>query len=147
MEVILKEDIEKLGKSGDVVAVKVGYARNFLLPKGLAVPATPRAKVQLEIEKKKNAKMLQLEKKDAQELADRLLSVSCTITKKVGQDEHIFGSVTAADVTEALSKEGIQVDKKKVVLDEPLKSLGIYQVMIKLHPDVTASVKVWVVKE
>ncbi|MCK4325566.1 50S ribosomal protein L9 [bacterium] len=146
MKVVLRQDQESLGKRGDVVEVAPGFARNFLLPRRLVLEATPRNMKIFQEEKKMEAAQERREKKEAEDLAEKLAAVSCTIAAEAGQDEKLFGSVTSMDIAEALKKEGIEIDKRKVVLEEPIKSLGIYYVPIKLLPDITAEVKVWVVK-
>ena len=145
MQVILREDVLNLGKSGELVNVKPGYGRNYLIPQGKAMLATKKNVAQLEHEKKiisaKNAKLL----KDAQSIADRLGQIEITVERKVGGDDKLFGSVTTRDIEEALAVKGVKVDKKHVHLAEPIKSLGIYTVEIKLSPEVTGKVKLWVV--
>ncbi len=147
MRLILRADIKELGNQGDVVMVSPGYGRNYLVPKGLAyeysegnVKRVDKERKVLEIRKVK-------EQEEAQQLGERIARVSCTIVKKVGENDTLYGSVTNADVAEALKKEGFSIDKKRVLLEEPIKTLGIYNVPIKLHPEVTCSLKVWVVKE
>lgn len=146
MKVILKEDVQNLGKSGEVVEVKAGYARNFLIPKGLSLEATSEnLKV---FEEYKRIKQLKVEKerKQAQELAKKIERISCTIVMQANE-EQLYGAVTNADIAKALEQEGIVVDKKDILLDEPIKTLGVYQVPVKLHPEVKQQVKVWVVKK
>lgn len=147
MEIILRQDYEQLGKTGDIVKVKDGYARNYLIPKGIAYIATKESKKRLENEIKLRSWRLEKEKRLAEELAKKLENVSCTIPVQVGEEDKLFGSVTSQNIAEALAGQGYEVDRRKIQLDEPIKSLGIYSVPIKLHPDVTATVKVWVVKE
>ncbi|MFH1245326.1 MAG: 50S ribosomal protein L9 [Candidatus Omnitrophota bacterium] len=147
MQVILKKDIDKLGKTGAVVAVENGYARNFLLPKGFALPASPVNVKIVEAEKKKIALREEKEKREAQQLAEKIGALSCTIAVQAGNEGKLFGSVTNQDVVLALQNEGIEVDKKKIDLPEPIKELGVFKVEIKLHPEVVASVKIWVVKK
>ena len=145
MKVILKEDIQKLGKSGEVINVKPGYARNYLIPKGLVLEATENNLKVFEEDKRAKLKHQEREKKQAQELAKRIERVSCTIVMQA-HDDQLFGAVTTADIADALEQEGIKIDKKDIILDEPIKSLGVYQIPIKLHPEVKQLVKVWVVK-
>jgi len=147
MKVILKEDVKNLGDLGEVVNVSDGYARNYLIPKGLAEFATPENIRMLDRESKIKKDKLEKLKKEAELFAQKLEEVSCTIVKKAGEDDKLFGSVTTQDVQESLKNEGIEIDKKKIVLEEPIKSLGVYKVSIKIHPEVDASVKIWVVKE
>jgi len=147
MKVILKSDVERLGKTGDVVTVAAGYARNYLLPRGLALEATDRGMEQIEIERKQEEKARQKSEKDAVALAGKLEELSLTISKQAGESDKLFGTVTAMEIAEALEKEGHSLDRRKIELEEPIKTLGIYTVPIRLHTDVTAKVKLWVVKE
>ena len=147
MRIVLREDVEKLGTRGDVVTVADGYARNYLLPQKIAFLATGENLKRVEKEKKVLKLRLIQERDDAQLLAEKMASISCTIVKKAGEEETLYGSVTSADIASALEKEGILMDKRKVLLAEPIKALGIYTVPVKLHPEVDAEVKVWVVKE
>lgn len=147
MEIILRQDYQGLGKTGDVVKVKDGYARNFLIPKGIAYLASKENKKRLENELKLKSWRVEKEKLAAEELAKKLTNVSCTIPVQVGEEDKLFGSVTSQNIAEALAAQGIEVDRRKIQLEEPIKSLGIYSVPIKLHSEVEATVKVWVVKE
>ena len=147
MEIILREDFETLGQAGEVVSVKDGYARNFLIPKGIAYLANEANKKRYENDVKQQAWRLNRDKKIAEELAVKLENVSCTISVQVGEEDKMFGSVTSQNIAEALATQGYEVDKRKILLEDPIKSLGIYSVPIKLHSDVEATVKVWVVKE
>ena len=147
MEVILKEDVEKLGHAGDVVKVADGYGRNFLLPKKLAIEATKANKTVIEQMKTAALKRSAKEKGAAEELAKQFDGVVLDFTRKVGEKDHLFGSVTASDIAEALEKKGFNVDRRKIQLAEPLKSLGEFDIPIKLHRDVTARFKVNVKKE
>ena len=147
MKIVLRTDVETLGRRGEVVRVADGYARNYLLPKKLALEATPGNLKLIEQERRVQEVHEAKEKQEAEALAARIAQLSCTAVRKVGENEVLYGSVTGADVAELLEKEGFSLDKRKILLEEPIKSLGIYEVPIKLHPQVTASVKVWVVKE
>lgn len=147
MKVILKEDVKDLGNIGELVTVKDGYARNFLLPRGLAVEANPKNVRAFEHEKRQVQELVKKRKTGASDLAARLSSTTVTITAKAGEEEKLFGAVTAMDIAEALKKEGLEIDRRKVLLDEPIKRLGAYTVNVKLHPEVTASVNVQVVGE
>jgi len=147
MEVILREEVEKLGRRGDVVKVAAGYARNFLLPKRLAVAATDANKKIVEQEKQAHLRREAKEIADAQELAKMMGSVSVTIAQKAGENDQLFGSVTAGDVANALEKLGYTVDRRKVHLDEPIKQLGDHKVTVRLHRDVSLEVPVHVVRE
>ena len=147
MQIVLKEDIDKLGRRGEIVKVADGYARNYLLPLGKALPATAGNLKVIEREKRRYVVRLTKEKEENQTLAARIQALSLTLVRKVGESDVLYGSVTSGDVAESLSKEGIVVDKRRIQLSEPIKSLGIYTIPIRLHPEVTAEVKVWVVKE
>ena len=147
MKIILRDDQEKLGKRGEVVEVASGYARNFLLPRGLAFKATPKNMKLFEEEKRVEAAHKRKEEKEVKELSKKLSEISCTIAVQTGEDEKLYGSVTSLDIAEALAREGFEIDKRKVILDEPIKTLGIYHIPVKLHADVTAEAKVWVVKK
>ena len=147
MKLVLRQDYEPLGESGAVVNVKTGFARNFLIPKGLAMPATEKNLKRYENEKKQMYWRQEKEKRQSEDLAKTLENVSCTITVQVGEEDKMFGSVTSQNIAEARESQGHTIDKRKIILEEPIKSLGIYSVPIKLHTDVEAKVKVWVVKE
>jgi large subunit ribosomal protein L9 len=147
MKIILRQDYENLGKAGDIVNVKPGFARNYLLPRKIAYPAAPNYVRMLEEEKRQKQQRQRKEKKQAEELAVQLSSVSLTISASVGEEDKMFGSVTTQDIAEALKELGYEIDRRKIVLDEPIKALGIYSVPIKLYPEVEGNVKVWVVKE
>ncbi len=147
MDVILREDVDKLGAAGDVVTVKDGYARNYLLPRGLAYPATDGNKRRLEAEHKSRARRAEGELAKAGELAAKLEAVLLSFTMKAGEGDKLFGSVTTHDIAERLKAEGFDVDKKAVELAEPIKALGVYKVPVRVHPDVKPEVRVWVVKE
>ena len=147
MKVILKSDVERLGKTGDVVNVAVGYARNYLFPQGKALEASARNMEVIEVEKKNIAKTQERKKLESEALAEKLEQLSLTISKQAGENDKLFGTVTAMEIAGALEKEGQVIDKRKIVLEEPIKTLGIYSIPIRLHAEVTAQVKVWVVKE
>lgn len=147
MKLILREDVENLGKIGDVVEVAGGYGRNYLLPRGLAVQASTKNLKEQEHQKKLIQARKEKQKKEAQEVAGSLESVSCTIARKTGEEEKLYGSVTSRDIEEALREEGVTIDRKRILLEEPIKKLGVYTVPVKLHADVTGNIKVWVVKE
>jgi large subunit ribosomal protein L9 len=147
MKVLLRQDHAKLGTAGSIVNVKPGFARNYLIPKGIALAATAKNVQLLENEKKLLTWGQEKEKRKSAELAKTLETVSCTITVQVGEEDKLFGSVTSQNIAEALLAQGYEIDKRKIMLDEPIKSLGIYSVPVKLHPDIEAKVKVWVVKE
>lgn len=147
MQVILNQDIDRIGKAGTIVRVKDGFARNFLIPNRLAVPLTSANLKRLEQERQN--KILQLEKckREAEELKEKLESVSLTIPVLTQEEDKLYGSITSIDVVGALKEEGFNIDKNSIILDEPIKSLGIYEVPIKLHSEVYTKVKVWVVKK
>jgi len=147
MQIVLKEDIDKLGRRGEVVKVANGYARNYLLPLGKALPATPGNLKVIEREKRRYLVRLSKEKEENESLSRRIQALSLTLVRKVGENDVLYGSVTSGDIAEALSREGVGIDKRRIQLPEPIKSLGIYNVPIRLHPEVTTEVKVWVVKE
>lgn len=147
MRVVLREDIDKLGRRGEVRDVAAGYARNFLLPKGKALPATDGNMKRVEQERRRYAVLQAKEKEDAAAVGRRLAGVSCTIVRKVGENDQLYGSVTASDIADFLAKEGIEIDKRRILLEEPIKALGIYTIPVKLHADVQGEVRVWVVKE
>lgn len=145
IQVILREDVASLGKSGEVVRVKPGYARNYLIPRDMAVLATTKNISRIEHEKAKIASEKAKAVKDTQSLADKLASVSVTIQKPVGAEDKLFGSVTAKEIEAALGLEGIRLDKKRIALAEPIRTLGVHEVPVKLGNEVTATLKVWVV--
>lgn len=147
MKVILKSDIERLGKTGEVVNVAAGYARNYLFPQGKALAASARNMEVIEVEKKNIAKVEERKKVESETLAGKLEQLSLTISKQAGENDKLFGTVTSMEIAGALEKEGHEIDKRKIMLEEPIKTLGIYSVPIRLHAEVTAQVKVWVVKE
>lgn len=147
MEVILKQDIDKIGKSGSVVKVKDGFARNFLFPNNMALPLTSANLKKLEEEKKIKATQLDKARNACEEKKKRIESLSLTISALVQDDEKLYGSVTEQEIANALEEEGLQIDKNLIILAEPIKSLGIYEIPVKLHPEVTAKVKVWIVKK
>ena len=147
MKIILLEDIEKLGKEGEVVDVAPGYARNYLLVKRKALISSPGNLKKFEAIKKKKAIQYMKSKEKAEELAEKLNMLSITSVVKAGENEKLYGSVTSSDIAELLKKEGYEIDKKKIAVSEPIKSLGVYSVSIKLHAEVQATVKLWVVSE
>ena len=147
MQIILQEDVEKLGTRGQVVEVKEGYARNFLLPRKLALEASPGNMKRLEKMRAAFAKKSAVEIADAQKLAELVAGVSLELTRKAGENDQMFGSVTSADISEALAAKGFTIDKRKITLAEPIKVLGDYEVPLKLHREVTATVKLAVKKE
>lgn len=147
MKVILRDEIEGRGKTGEVIEVKSGYARNYLIPRNLAIPATrgnlraiDEVKTQKDIRDKKR-------RRDAEKIKDRIEKLSLTAEARVGEDEKLFGSITAQNVADLLAKEGVTVDKRHIDMPEHIKSLGVYTVPVKIEADVIANVKLWVVKQ
>lgn len=147
MEVILRADIDKLGRQGDVVKVTVGYGRNYLVPKGLAMAVTPENKALIAREKKALEVRLLKEKSEMQVIADKIDGIRMVAPRKVGENDVLYGSVTSADIAEWLAGKGVEIDKRKVQLDEPIKKLGDHEVKIRLHPEIEARLKVLVSKE
>ena len=147
MQVILKKKIDKLGDVGDVVRVKDGYARNYLMPRGLVVEATPRNVRVVETLKKQIANRDKKTTAHLRMLADKLSKLKLSAPVKVGEDDRLFGSVTAITISELLQEQGHEVDRKAIHLDEPIKTLGVHTVSVKLHPEVEAEIKVYVIKE
>src|SRR5579863_10116383 len=147
MEVILREDNEKLGTRGEVVKVAAGYARNFLLPKKLAVAATASNKKIVEQERQAHLRKEAKLEGEAQDLAKLMTGVTVTIAQKAGENDQLFGSVTSKDVADALAAKNFTIDRRKIQLEDPIKQLGEFKVPVKLHKDVTAEITVVVVKE
>jgi len=147
MEIILREDVQHLGKAGEVVKVKDGYARNYLLPKGLAYPATEANKRRIVFEAERLGKQRAAERAAAETEAGRLAGIELTFAVKVGEEDRLYGSVTASDIQRRLEEQGVHVDKRKIDLPEPLRSLGDFPVGIRFHADVRPEIVVHVVKE
>ena len=147
MEVILKANVAKLGKMLDIVKVKDGYARNFLFPKKLAMRATKAAKLEIQRNREAMEALFRKELAAAGDLAAKLSEVTVNLTRRVVEDERLYGSVSAADIAEAITLQGIKVNRNQVILPEPIKQLGVYSIAINVFGDVEATVKVWVVKE
>ena len=147
MQVILLEDVSSLGKAGDLVKVSDGFGRNFLIPQKKAILATEKNIKALEHQKRLVQHRMAKTKKDVQRLAQEIEDLSCTFVKQVGESGKLFGSVTTMEIETYLKENGIEVDRKKIHLEEPIKSVGMYTVPVKLHPDVIANLKVWVVQE
>ena len=147
MKVILTQTIDMLGRTGDCVNVKDGYARNYLFPKKMALEATPGNIKALESLKKKQATEDENKLNEAKTMAEKIASLSITISAKAGEEEKLFGAVTTEMISKALEAERISVDKKDIIIDEPIKKLGVYQVGVKIHPQVKATLRVWIVKE
>jgi len=147
MEVILREDVKSLGKAGELVKVKPGYARNFLLPKGLAYEATEGNRKRIQAESKARVAKSAEERTAAEALAAKLGAVSVTLARKAGEGDRLFGSITAQDIADALAKQGFAVDRRKIELEHPIKSLGAHSVPLRLHHEVQAELRVTVVAE
>jgi large subunit ribosomal protein L9 len=147
MDVILREDVEKLGTRGQLVKVAPGYARNFLLPKRLAVAATESNKKIVEQERQAHLRREAKEVSDASDLGKMMADVSVTISQKAGENNQLFGSVTSKDIAEALEKQGYTIERRKIVLDEPIRTLGDFKVPLRLHRDVSTEIAVHVVKD
>lgn len=147
MRLILLEDVERLGKRGAIVNVADGYGRNYLIPRKLGVPASEGNVRKIEQEKKRFQLQEVKEEKDASQVKDELEKVSLTFPMKAGEGDVLFGSVTSSDIAASLEKEGYTIDKRKIELEDPIKRLGVYQVAVKLHKNISAQVKIWVVKE
>lgn len=147
MKLLLRKNVEKLGKIGDVVKVANGYGRNFLLPMGLAVHVTPAGIQQIEIERKREASIKKEEHANILKLSEALKDFSCTIFAKANEDGRLFGSVTAQQIADALNNEGYKIEESMVKLEEPIKQCDIYNIAISLAPDVKTTIKLWVVRE
>ena len=147
MKVILLKDVEKLGSIGDEIKVKDGYARNYLIPKKLAAEATKGALRILEQKKREKEARDKEIKEELEKIAKKIEESSFTITIEVGEEDKVFGSVTSEMIADCLNGEGIEIDKRKIVLPEPIKALGVYDVEIRLHPEVKTQARVWIVKK
>ena len=147
MEVILLKTLPQLGTRGDTVKVKAGYARNYLLPRKIAIVATASNKRVFAEEERVLQRRDIAEARSAKDLATKMSNASCTITAQVGEEDKLYGSVTSMDIAKELGKQGFDADKRKILLEEPIKKVGVYNVDVKLHRDVTVPIKVWVVKE
>ena len=147
MEVILLQDVEKLGKEGEIIRIKDGYGRNYLIPRKLAIPSNPQALKILEVKRKKRILEEEKLKSAAEDVSKKISSLSCTISVEAGMEDKIFGTVTPDMVRNALMQEGLDIDKKHILIEEPIKKLGVYQVNIRLHSEVIAPLRIWVVKK
>jgi len=147
MEVILLDEIKSLGSRGETVKVADGYGRNYLIPQGKALRATAGNRKMFEEEEKLRSVRENKMRREAERLSGKLSGVSCTIAVPAGEDDRLFGSITAQDISNVLREQGVEVDKRKVVLEEPLKALGVYTVVIRIFQDIQAKIKVWVVRE
>jgi len=146
VKVILLEEMPSLGKAGDAVKVAEGYGRNYLIPQKKAIEATTKNIKVWEHQKNLLKDKIGKVKKETEKLAEKIEGLSCTISKQTGEEDKLFGSVTSMDIEESLKGEGVEIDRKKILLDEPIKKLGVYTIPIKLHPEVIANLKLWVVK-
>ncbi|MFP4084823.1 MAG: 50S ribosomal protein L9 [Desulfonatronovibrio sp.] len=146
MQIILRTDVDNLGRLGEVVKVKPGYGRNYLIPQGMAMPATKANMNIFESEKRKLEAKVQQLRQAAQSLADRLNQTHVVIPVRVGENEKLYGSVTTTHIGDALTEMGLDIDRRKIVLDNPIRSLGDYEIEVKVHPDVECRIKVSVVK-
>ena len=147
MEVILSQDVQTLGKLGEVVEVKDGYARNFLIPGKLAYMATPANLKRIEQQEKKRRSQHEQEKQEAETLAEKLNKVSCTLSVEVNDLDKLYGAISETDIANALEVEGFTVDKKNIVIEKPIEELGIFEVGINLHSEVTTKIRLWVTKK
>ena len=147
MEVILRQSVRDVGKAGEIVTVKNGYGRNYLIPRGLAYLATKENKRRVDAEAVKRAQQAESDRADAEILAEKLGALSVEFTVKAGEGDKMFGSIGSADIADQLAERGYQIDKRTVLLEEPIKMIGIYKVPIRIHHDVNAEVRVWVIKE
>ena len=146
MDVVLLTHVEALGSEGSVIQVRPGFARNYLIPRGLAAAASPECLKALEEGRRQRQRQSERAKADAGTLKRKLEALSLTLKLTLGEEEQVFGSVTVHDVSAALQQEGLEVEKQAILLERPIKALGIYEVPVQLHPEVTATLKVWVVK-
>ncbi len=147
MQVILLESVPSLGKAGDLVKVSDGYGRNYLIPKKKAILATEKSVKMVDHKKRQVQQRVEKSRKDAEKIASQIEKLSCTFSKTVGESGKLFGSITSMDIENYLKENGIEVERKKIVLEEPIKNLGMFTVPIKLNSEVTAQLKVWVVQE
>jgi large subunit ribosomal protein L9 len=145
MQVILREDVPNLGQTGDLITVKDGYGRNYLIPRGLAVLATPRNMRRLEHEKRVISQRDLKRRKNAESIKQKIESLSLTITKHTGEEDKLFGSVTTREIAEAIQEEGFDIDRRTIQLEQPIKTLGVYTVTVKLAREISANLKLWVV--
>lgn len=147
MKIVLLKDVENLGEIGDEVEVKDGYARNCLIPQRLAVESTKGALRIIEQKRREKERRDQQVKEECEQLAERIAAASCTISMEAGEEDKLFGAVTSEMIAEGLSVEDINIDKKNIVLEEPIRALGVYNIEIRLHPEVKTQARVWVVKK
>ena len=146
-EVLLMADVADVGSEGDVVKVADGFARNYLLPKELAAPVTEATRRRLARMQEEREKARKAELEAARQVAAKLQQASCTIAVKTGEDDKMYGSVTTSDIAASLAEQGVEIDRHKIALESPIKELGVYNIAVKLHPEIESTVKVWVVEE
>ncbi len=146
MRVILKNEVPELGDAGDIVTVKPGYGRNFLIPRGLAIPASEGSVRQLEHQKRVADAIRRKRLKSATDLAEKLEATAVSIRRETGEDDKLFGSVTNRDIAQALADEGLEIDRRSIQLDEPIRAIGLFTVPVRLHSEVTANVRVYVIR-
>lgn len=147
MRVILKQEISDLGDAGDIVSVRAGYGRNYLIPRGLAIPASEGSVRELQHHQRVADAIRRKRLKVSTDLAERLEATAISIRRKTGEDDKLFGSVTNRDIADALAAEGLEIDRKLIQLDEPIRNIGLFTVPIRLHRDVSANVRVYVIRE
>lgn len=147
MKVILKQDVDKIGKAGSIIQVKDGFAHNFLFPKKLAVPVNSANLKQIEEDTQRKLQQLNKIKKEAQEIKEKLDKLSLTMPVLTQEDEVLYGSITSQEIENALKEEGFEVNKNSILLESPIKTLGVYEISVKLHPEVMAKLKIWIVKK
>ncbi len=147
MEVILRKTVANVGRVGEIIKVKPGYGRNFLIPKGYAYLASDKNKRRVEMEAKRHSEQMAADETSAQDLAERIGQAEIHIKAKTGEGDKLFGSIGSADIAEQLADQGFKIDKRVIELEQPIKAIGVYKVPVRLHPNVHAEVRVWVVKE
>ena len=147
MELILLKDVEKVGRKGEVVRVRDGYARNFLIPKKLAYLATPANLKRIEQQEKNRKLKYEQEKQEAVDLAEKLSKASCTVSVEVNDLDKLYGAISETDIAKALEAEGFTVDKKAIIIENPIEELGIFEIGVNLHSEVTANIRLWVTKK
>ncbi|MFH1441917.1 MAG: 50S ribosomal protein L9 [Candidatus Omnitrophota bacterium] len=147
MKVILKQDVERIGKAGGIIKVKDGFARNFLFPKKLAVPVNTANLKQIEGDSQRKLQQSEKIKNEAREIKEKLNNLSLTIPVLIQEDETLYGSITSQEIESVLKEEGFEINKNSILLESPIKALGVYEISVKLHPEVMAKVKIWIVKK
>jgi large subunit ribosomal protein L9 len=147
MKVILRQDVDNLGQMGSIVNVKPGYARNYLIPRELAYHATPNALRIFELEKKQFEKIRAFEKADAEKISAQIADLQISIPMKVGEEGRLYGSVTSQMIAQELELRGYEIDKRQIIIEDAIKTLGVFDVKVRLHTDITANLKIWVISE